>query len=82
MNRDVGGLVHVDGQLDTEKAALGYEVYLTMSALGYGSENLSLYATELEKAGVPLEPIHEKAGLRLDRITDKRRALTGSGWEG
>lgn len=80
IHRDLGGLETINGELNVEKASLGYEIYLTTSALGYGSDILSEYEEKLTAAGIDLAPIQEKAQLRLTRINELRTSLVGRPW--
>ncbi|MEM8685388.1 MAG: hypothetical protein AAGF72_18345 [Pseudomonadota bacterium] len=79
--RRTGGLEFVDSALDLEKAALGYEIYLTTSAFEHGAHAAGDYASALQQAGVDLAPIQRRAEERLHRLQRLRVALVGNGWE-
>ncbi len=79
--RSVGGMVHVGGVLDVDKAKLGYEIYLTASRLGHGADIAAKYEQALVEAGVDLSPVQLRAGERFERLTDLRQALVARDWE-
>lgn len=82
LHRNLGGLVHIGGSLDVDKAKLGYEIYLTTSRLGYGADAAAEYERMLVEANIDLAPIQARANERFERLTDTREALVATGWEG
>ena len=83
LHRNLGGLVHVDGVLDVDKAILGYEIYLTTNRLGgYGASALPEYERVLLDANIDLAPVKDRAERRFARLTDARQAIVGTQWEG
>lgn len=69
------------GLTEAEYNALRYEVYLAAAAIGgYGIDALPTLEVELSEAGVPLEPIRQRANERLRRLTAMRMSLVGRGW--
>jgi hypothetical protein len=79
MHRDTGGIVHINGLLDTEKAKIGFEIYLTIAALGGSDEPAKEYARLLSQNNIDIEPIKKLAAERVASITAQRRALVGDG---
>ena len=52
-----------------------------MAALGFDDDPAEFYARYLREAGVDLEPLHERAQARLDRLSETRQQLVGRDWE-
>ncbi len=80
LQRNLGGLVRHDGVLDIDKAALGYEIYLTTSRLGYGADAVAEFERVLSEEGVDVRAIQKKAADRFQRITDLRSSLVSDAW--
>lgn len=83
-SRNEGGMAEDNGVLDTDKAAIGYELLLVMRRIGYqpASRPIAEFERALKGAGVDLEPIEARAETRFERLTAERQRLVGGTWPG
>ena len=81
LHRNTGGLIRMNGELDVERAIVGYEIYLTTARLNYGSDALREYERILIEQGIDLEPIKQRAAVTYEELTDLRKTLVGMNWE-
>ena len=79
MHRNIGGLSRRNGVLDIPKAELGYEIYLTMEALGYPAGSSDEFAQALKEEGIDLTTVRERANSRITRLTKEREVVLGIG---